>query len=671
MSSPKIAGPPKHVGPKVADVEAHTKAGTNIVTKDAVIDPFKTVAGKIAEDAAQKLPVAGPDPLKPKPEGEAGKIAVDASKKLQEANQLKPVGVAGPKDTNNRSKTTNTTTHTTNTTKTATPDTPTPNINIINPEPKTTLSEKPAGNIVKEAHKIAELANALNPNKNKNELNKLKTNTNYEKTKQNALKQQLRNTKKEKAKTRNAERKKTFITNEIQTLEGKISKGKKQSKRSISIHGTYANQIKRLREVQDTDLTKLQTATSSSLTEQKVVSTAPTEPTEPKAEPTAEPTAPKAELPTEPTATKAEPTAPKPEPTADQVVSSAPTTPKVEEPKTANTASNVIKTNSAEAESTKTFNNYLTKRLQLPNNTKTKNTKTKKYNTNSEEYQRLLIHDPPAAEIFKEKAKAESKAELEKQVNNSISNIGKLFEETPSNSQKKTKAESNAPKVSNFNNYLTKRLQLPNNTKTKNTKTKKNKLLINTSDAAIERSSISLIHKIDAEQDKAWNVIKEKYRIAGIDVRGDDHAAEKARSEIVKLGVQFEREKQTRIDTHLKTLYNLRTQERLKSYLDKSIKRKEIVNESIGNIGKLFEEPPSNSQKKTKAAEHSAELFKHNNKNSSKAIITNGAPAINILNTKKTQTHENTNTAGEYIEINKFNFNDEIPKNTTNIQNQN
>ena len=612
MAGPKIkidTGPQKHVEEtKVADVEAHTKAGPNVVKKEAVVD------------AAHKLPGA---------------------------NQLKPKTVAKtkpPKDIKNTSKKTSkktNTTHTTNAETPKTPEAPTPNINLINPEPKTTLSVEPVKNIVNDALKIAALANALNPNKNKNNINKLKTKQKDENTKQKELTQQRINIKKENKKTRKAEREKQYITKQIAKLEGKISTDGKQTKRSKSYK-------KRL----------------NSLTKRLLYITT----TEPKAEP--------AVAKTDPKAPTAEPNAePKPEPTAEpQIASTAKvvaSTAPVE--LNASGAQKVVSSKEVESNAPKvsTFNNYLTKRLQLPNNTKTKNTKTKKYNTNSEEYQRLLIHDPPAAEIFKEKAKAESKAELEKQVNNSISNIGKLFEETPSNSQKKTKAESNAPKVSNFNNYLTKRLQLPNNTKTKNTKTKKNKLLINTSDAAIERSSISLIHKIDAEQDKAWNVIKEKYRIAGIDVRGDDHAAEKARSEIVKLGVQFEREKQTRIDTHLKTLYNLRTQERLKSYLDKSIKRKEIVNESIGNIGKLFEEPPSNSQKKTKAAEHSAELFKHNNKNSSKAIITNGAPAINILNTKKTQTHENTNTAGEYIEINKFNFNDEIPKNTTNIQNQN
>ena len=579
MAGPKIkidTGPQKHVEEtKVADVEAHTKAGPNVVKKEAVVD------------AAHKLPGA---------------------------NQLKPKTVAKtkpPKDIKNTSKKTSkktNTTHTTNAETPKTPEAPTPNINLINPEPKTTLSVEPVKNIVNDALKIAALANALNPNKNKNNINKLKTKQKDENTKQKELTQQRINIKKENKKTRKAEREKQYITKQIAKLEGKISTDGKQTKRSKSYK-------KRL----------------NSLTKRLLYITT----TEPKAEP--------AVAKTDPKAPTAEPNAePKPEPTAEpQIASTAKvvaSTAPVE--LNASGAQKVVSSKEVESNAPKvsTFNNYLTKRLQLPNNTKTKNTKTKKYNTNSEEYQRLLIHDPPAAEIFKEKAKAESKAELEKQVNNSISNIGKLFEETSSNSQKKTK---------------------------------KNKLLINTSDAAIERSSISLIHKIDAEQAKALNVIKEKYRIAGIDVRGDDHAAEKARSEIVKLGVQFEREKQTRIDTHLKTLYNLRTQERLKSYLDKSIKRKEIVNESIGNIGKLFEEPPSNSQKKTKAAEHSAELFKHNNKNSSKAIITNGAPAINILNTKKTQTHENTNTAGEYIEIHNFNFNDEIPKNTTNIQNQN
>ena len=92
------------------------------------------------------------------------------------------------------------------------------------------------------------------------------------------------------------------------------------------------------------------------------------------------------------------------------------------------------------------------------------------------------------------------------------------------------------------------------------------------------------------------------------------------------------------------------------------------VNNSISNIGKLFEETPSNSQKKTNLTNNS-NAKKNNNKNSSKAIITNGAPAINILNTKKAQTHANTNTAGEYIEIN--NFSDLITNKTPNIQNQN
>ena len=315
MSGPKIeAGPPKtHVGhaPNVKVAEEHKNAGTDPLKTGTVVDPLKPVG--------------------------------DATQKLQGANQLKPKPVAEtgpPKDIKNTSKNTSkntNTTHTSHTTNTKTPEAPTPNINLINPEPKTTLSVEPAEKIVIEALKNAQLANALNPNKNKNELNNLKTRTNDEKTKRKSLKQQQRiNTKKEKAKTR----KKTFITKKIQTLEGKISKGKKQSRWSISLRGSYAKQLKRLQSID----------ASNVITAPKVE---PTEPTEPKAEPTAEPTAPKAELPTEPTATKAEPTAePKiastPEPTADpkvaptdpaasQVASTAPTAVEKTDPKVAPT----------------------------------------------------------------------------------------------------------------------------------------------------------------------------------------------------------------------------------------------------------------------------------------------------------------------------------------------
>ena len=442
MSSPKIdtdTGPPKtHVANKGAGAE--TKTG-------AVVDPLKTDTLKPVGDASQKLPGPGTVPLKPV--GDAG-----------------PPKAGSPKDIEKKSTTTNTITNT------KTPDTPTPNINIINPEPKTTLSEKPVNNIVIDALKIGELANALNPNKNKNELKNLKQKKFDEKTKQEELKQLRINTKIHKAKTRKAERKKTLITKKIQTLEGKISKGKKQSRWSISLRGSYAKQLKRLQSIEASNVNtapkveptappapKAPTAepkaeptaepkaepTAEPTAEPKIASTpAPPEPKAPKAEPTAEPKIASTPEPTaEPTATKAEPTAPKPEPTADQVVSSAPTTPKVEETKTANTASNVIKTNSAVAVSTNSVNyskkhkkskdpyNLETKKLNTQYNNALHSARAKLLRNMFMEYEHVSKQNPQETDNNKLKALSDitlekKYKEYEKEYEKDMANVNKL-----------------------------------------------------------------------------------------------------------------------------------------------------------------------------------------------------------------------------------------------------
>ena len=197
-----------------------------------------------------------------------------------------------------------------------------------------------------------------------------------------------------------------------------------------------------------------------------------------------------------------------------------------------------------------------------------------------------MINDPPAAEIFKEKAKAESKAELEKQVNNSISNIGKLFEETPSNSQKKTKAANTASNVIKTNSAVAVSTNSVNYSK----KHKKSKDPYNLETKKLNTQYNNALHSARAKLLR--NMFMEYEHVSKQNPQETDNNKLKALSDITleKKYKEYEKEYEkdmANVNKLGNTIKTRNTQRRTQRQTQRNQSNKNYK-ESISNIGNLF-----------------------------------------------------------------------------------